>query len=208
MERAVLETWHHIQERDFPRAREHAAQIADDERRAKALRHIRTAQARAIGELWELLHRAGAYTPVEHLTLNLDDDQADDLISEERLDELFAAAALRLTTRDRDLPHGWEWVVEWQGRHPDGRETALHMERAGALREMRRQMTEQERARQRRRRQRRPVDDELFPEETGANHDDDYNERPEPAGAGSAGDRAEPDERADRATESAVSDAA
>lgn len=204
METAVLETWHHIQARDFPRARECAAQIADEARRGNALQHIRTAQARAISQLWEHLHRAGAYTPAEHLTLNLDDEQADDLVDEQRLDELFAAAALRLATRDPDLPPRWEWIgredeaVCWQGRRDDGIETAIYAERAGALREMWRQMTEQERARMRRRRQRRPVDDELFPEETGANYDDD-NERPEPARAGGAANNHSTDERAERA---------
>jgi hypothetical protein len=166
MDETIKTVWQCIKARDFSRARALAADIRDPKRQQGAYRVIRQQQIQAIRDLWAELHRRGAYTPPDDLTLNLDDPEADDLISDDRIDALFAAAAVRLVQRDPDLPPRWEWAGRWWGRRDDGEETAIFAERKDALRAMRAKLSEHERTMLRRRRRRLPsADDELFPEE-------------------------------------------
>lgn len=166
MDAAVRETWQHIKERDFAGARAHARLIEPFGRRANALHHIRLAQAQEIRALWRYAYTFGLYAPAEELARDLGNPEE---VPDGELDRIYAAIIWRMSTRDGELPHGWEWAERWRGRHPDGRETAIYLEKADALREMRRQMTEQERQREQRQRSKpRPAadnDDELFPEE-------------------------------------------
>jgi hypothetical protein len=156
MEDEVRASWHHIAAGRFVEARQTAELLRHPGRRAAVLKRLRVVYAQHIQSLWRDERQAGAYNPFEELTLNLDEEPF------EELDRLVADIQARIAARDPDLPHGWEWSARWRGQHPDGRQTSLHLERADALREMKRQMTPLEQAMARRAAQRQPVGEELF----------------------------------------------
>jgi hypothetical protein len=156
MEQEIKDAWWHIARHQYTQARAAVEPLRSPARRDQTLKRVRQLQRQYIQDLWRAERQAGAYNPFEELTLNLDEEPF------EELDRLVADIQARIAARDPDLPHGWEWSARWRGQHPDGRQTSLHLERADALREMKRQMTPLEQAMARRAAQRQPVGEELF----------------------------------------------
>jgi hypothetical protein len=144
MDPDIREAWTHLAAGRFAQARACAERNRLEPQRRKLLARIRRDQTRRISELWADERRNGAYSPAIELVQDLDE------WTFEHLDALMERIQSRIASRDPDLPLGWQWIAQWQGQHPDGRTTALYLDRERALREMRRKQKEWEREEHRR----------------------------------------------------------